>query len=162
MCEPLVRWADADRAAAENLAPLRLQLFRGAKFDLQQISRNRNGLPAMCIDRRSGWENPFLDQVFTPTLAVEMFRLWLEGGMPPDEATLCSGRRRRQAAWLIDRRQRLLLAMPALRGKNLACWCGPRQPCHGDVLLEIANAPPKIKRGAKEKSGAGVEFLFSA
>lgn len=26
-----------------------------------------------------------------------------------------------------------------LRGKNLACWCPLDQPCHGDVLLEIAN-----------------------
>jgi hypothetical protein len=27
-----------------------------------------------------------------------------------------------------------------LRGKNLACWCKLGDPCHGDVLLEIANA----------------------
>jgi hypothetical protein len=26
-----------------------------------------------------------------------------------------------------------------LRGKNLACWCPLDQPCHGDVLLELAN-----------------------
>lgn len=26
-----------------------------------------------------------------------------------------------------------------LRGMNLACWCPLDQPCHGDVLLEIAN-----------------------
>lgn len=26
-----------------------------------------------------------------------------------------------------------------LRGKNLACWCDLDQPCHADVLLEIAN-----------------------
>jgi hypothetical protein len=28
-----------------------------------------------------------------------------------------------------------------LRGKNLACWCRLDQPCHADVLLELANAP---------------------
>jgi Domain of unknown function (DUF4326) len=28
----------------------------------------------------------------------------------------------------------------ALRGKNLACWCPVGEPCHADVLLEIANA----------------------
>lgn len=31
-----------------------------------------------------------------------------------------------------------------LRGKNLACWCKLGklgEPCHADVLLEIANAP---------------------
>lgn len=27
-----------------------------------------------------------------------------------------------------------------LRGLNLACWCKPAEPCHADVLLEIANA----------------------
>ena len=27
-----------------------------------------------------------------------------------------------------------------LRGKDLACWCPLDQPCHADVLLEIANA----------------------
>lgn len=26
-----------------------------------------------------------------------------------------------------------------LRGKNLACWCRLDEPCHADVLLEIAN-----------------------
>lgn len=26
-----------------------------------------------------------------------------------------------------------------LRGKNLACWCPPGQPCHVDVLLAVAN-----------------------
>lgn len=29
-----------------------------------------------------------------------------------------------------------------LRGKNLACWCPlDGEPCHADVLLELANAP---------------------
>ena len=27
-----------------------------------------------------------------------------------------------------------------LRGKNLACWCAPDDPCHADILLEIANS----------------------
>ncbi|KIA72703.1 hypothetical protein ANMWB30_24710 [Arthrobacter sp. MWB30] len=27
----------------------------------------------------------------------------------------------------------------ALAGKNLACWCPLNQPCHAEVLLEIAN-----------------------
>jgi hypothetical protein len=26
-----------------------------------------------------------------------------------------------------------------LNGKNLSCWCKPGEPCHADVLLEIAN-----------------------
>ena len=30
-----------------------------------------------------------------------------------------------------------------LCGKNLACWCALGQPCHAEVLLEIANAEPE-------------------
>jgi len=26
-----------------------------------------------------------------------------------------------------------------LRGKNLACWCKYSTPCHGDLLLKVAN-----------------------
>ena len=26
-----------------------------------------------------------------------------------------------------------------LKGKNLACWCPLNQPCHADILLELAN-----------------------
>lgn len=29
-----------------------------------------------------------------------------------------------------------------LRGHDLACWCPLDQPCHADVLLELANPPP--------------------
>lgn len=30
-------------------------------------------------------------------------------------------------------------ALPELRGRDLACWCPLDQPCHADVLLELAN-----------------------
>lgn len=30
-------------------------------------------------------------------------------------------------------------ARTELAGKDLACWCPLSAPCHGDVLLEIAN-----------------------
>ncbi|NUO35598.1 MAG: DUF4326 domain-containing protein [Dermatophilaceae bacterium] len=30
-------------------------------------------------------------------------------------------------------------AVETLRGKDLACWCPLDQPCHADVLLEVAN-----------------------
>lgn len=37
-----------------------------------------------------------------------------------------------------------LLDLKPLRGKNLACWCPLDQPCHADVLLDMANrvTPP--------------------
>lgn len=74
----------------------------------------------------NGWGNPFI--VGTPgvpdaTAAVRLFREWIEGCIAADyphpECTLA--------------------ALEELRGKNLACWCALDQPCHADVLLELAN-----------------------
>ena len=45
------------------------------------------------------------------------------------------------AQGLVDRRARILRAIPLLRGKNLACWCAPGAPCHADVLLDLAKRP---------------------
>lgn len=33
-----------------------------------------------------------------------------------------------------------LVLLEQLRGKNLACWCKPGEPCHGDILLRLANS----------------------
>lgn len=41
-----------------------------------------------------------------------------------------------------------------LRGKNLACWCKPGEPCHADVLLEIANNPEGARKALSETGGA--------
>jgi len=31
------------------------------------------------------------------------------------------------------------MAQVELQGHDLACWCPPREQCHADVLLEVAN-----------------------
>lgn len=35
-----------------------------------------------------------------------------------------------------------------LRGKDLACWCRLGDPCHADVLLELANGQGELPRPA--------------
>ena len=40
--------------------------------------------------------------------------------------------------WLAAKPELIARAKVELRGKTLGCWCAPK-PCHGDVLLEIAN-----------------------
>lgn len=57
--------------------------------------------------------------VATPEEAVERFREWI--------ATTREGRH------VADSARRIL------SGLDLACWCPPGQPCHADVLLEIAS-----------------------
>ncbi len=41
--------------------------------------------------------------------------------------------------WILTQPQLIADAKKELRGKNLICYCSPL-PCHGDVLLEIANS----------------------
>lgn len=57
--------------------------------------------------------------------AVEQFNLWTAGHKNGPGGL---------------RRVTLAGRLSELRGKNLACWCPLDQPCHADVLLEIANA----------------------
>lgn len=73
------------------------------------------------VDRNTIWGNPYrvgLYKNFTAQDAVDAFRRWL---LP--------------RPIFVDTIRR------DLRGKNLACWCKPGEPCHADVLLEIANKP---------------------
>ena len=40
--------------------------------------------------------------------------------------------------WLLSKPELCELAKSELKGKDLVCFCAPL-PCHGDVLLELAN-----------------------
>jgi hypothetical protein len=74
---------------------------------------------AVIVTRPTMWGNPFLVLGGDVKQAVANYRAWLE--------STSTGRK-------IAR-----LAKERLRGKNLACWCPLDQPCHADVLLEVAN-----------------------
>lgn len=79
------------------------------------------------VARPTKWGNPFRvgDDVIvpisgtyvkiTPPLAVALFE-----------------------AELLERPD-LFPDIETLRGRDLACWCPPEQPCHADVLLRMAN-----------------------
>ena len=68
-----------------------------------------------------GWVNEFYDRADAVAFAVEMYREWATDG--------------RNHYW----RVLYFVEEHRLRGKNLACWCPLDQPCHADVLLELAN-----------------------
>lgn len=96
--------------------------------------------------RTKGWRMPpNTVYVGRPTKWGNPFRLGQPG---PDDCMVCANRQE-----AVDNyRSELLLfdggflgiieedVVDELRGKNLACWCPLDQPCHADVLLEIANA----------------------
>jgi hypothetical protein len=77
---------------------------------------------AVYVGRPTIWGNPFvIRRPFTPVEIVAMYRAWMRGHY--DSNTMPARPDARE-----------------LRGKDLACWCPLDQPCHADVLLEIANA----------------------
>jgi hypothetical protein len=92
------------------------------------------------LSRRKGWRLP------PNTVAVARPGKWgnpFKIGEPgiPDAAAAVAAFREFAGPRRDDIRREL-------RGKNLACWCRPGEPCHGDVLLEIANADdPASRRG---------------
>jgi len=101
--------------------PVRLQLSRRKGYRLQALSRATNGLSAVNCARPSKWGNPYpignaKNGGFTRAEAIRLHR---------------------------EECMRALAKRPdtfePLRGKNLACHCGPDEACHVDTYLELAN-----------------------
>lgn len=94
--------------------PRRVQLSRRKGY--------RKPAGAIVVSRPTRWGNPFAVARDADTDArrrlVGDYRSFLERGLG--------------AVTVADVRGQL-------RGKDLACWCPLGQPCHADVLLEIAN-----------------------
>ena len=109
------------------------------RIQLRRTKGWRKPEGAVVVARPRRWGNPYTldlyridypdcDAVETRRMAVSDFRGMVEGKWDgptsddidadyPDRATIRA----------------------ELRGKDLACWCPLDQPCHADVLLEIAN-----------------------
>lgn len=64
--------------------------------------------------------------------------LHVQGSRPQPEGRRQCHSRGDYSTLLVLQRD-LLAAISELRGKNLACWCPLDQPCHADVLLDLAN-----------------------
>ena len=77
---------------------------------------------AVYVGRPTKWGNPYLVQPLsgmTRQDAVQAYLHHINGNL-----------------WTSPNKQEI---RDELRGKDLACWCPLDQPCHADVLLEIAN-----------------------
>lgn len=68
--------------------------------------------------RPGPWGNPFTVKEFGRDEAIAMYRAWLMESLEGQRV--------------------VMLARKELRGKILGCWCAPN-PCHAEVLAEIAN-----------------------
>jgi hypothetical protein len=138
-----------------DVKPVRLQRSRKKGFDLQKLSLKTNGLPAVNVARPSRFGNPFIKAAAIESgyasegswraFVVECFSDWL--------GPTRSGRDWWQGPQADKCRSAILDRLASLRGKNLACWCAPDAPCHADVLLELANAPPSVSENPAKVAG---------
>lgn len=119
----------------------------------QRIQRKRERgwrMPegAVYVGRPSRWGNPF--RVGEPVLRTSP--LWpymvraLHGLEPPawlDRMQVIAVDHAQTVVdaycWWLHEQPLLMLSLPELAGRDLACWCKPGQPCHADALLELAN-----------------------
>lgn len=112
------------------------------------------------VSRPGRWGNPFIahdwqasfravalgcrgDRAGRNQAAVQLFRMWLEATpstLTPADLEARSWFDREVMTLKLDRSPPTKEEIKAeLRGKNLACWCKAGEPCHADVLLELAN-----------------------
>jgi hypothetical protein len=92
------------------------------------------------LSRKKGWRMPpNTVSIARPGYFGNPFRVGWDG----DQATCVRSFKRALLANAFKRlpykRGHRFGWMTHLRGKNLACWCKPGDPCHADVLMEIVN-----------------------
>ncbi|SLC05434.1 Uncharacterised protein [Mycobacteroides abscessus subsp. massiliense] len=107
---------------------------------------------AICVTRPSRWGNPFV--VVPAGTEPGLFsrrreRVWTVNG----PGTFFQGTGTREWAadyavrlyrrWILGSMKRVEDLVPLLRGHGLCCYCPLDQPCHADVLLELANGDPE-------------------
>ena len=101
--------------------PREQMMTRPVRIQLQRKKGWRLPPNTVSVARPTRWGNPFLiiESAEGREACVRLFREWLNQPGPGTHLAACARR--------------------DLRGKNLACWCRIDQPCHADVLLQIAN-----------------------
>lgn len=119
------------------------------RIQLRRTKGWRKPEGAIVVARPSRWGNPWRigadgyvhgpgtyfshDPAASNALAVALYADWLKlSHLAPALIDHPSGE-------MVLRRARILNDLYELRGHNLACWCPLDQPCHADVLLELAN-----------------------
>jgi len=111
--------------------PERIQLSRAKGW--------RMPVNTVKVDRATRWGNPYN--------ATSLFQPFMMRGLPapcipwrtPPSLDRCLD------LFLAHLRAMMMVNpdfLEPLRGKNLGCWCKVGEPCHGDILLRLANEMP--------------------
>lgn len=101
-------------------APRRVQRQRAKGWKMPENT--------ISVTRPGRWGNPFPIGEFGP---MDRFAIDAEGAVGLFRAMLADPEMRAACGYPDD--------LSPLAGKSLACFCPLNQPCHADVLLEVAN-----------------------
>jgi hypothetical protein len=98
------------------------------------------------VTRPGRWGNPYAVDVYGIELSLKLFRDTVRGIWSPENVAALDDELAGATYKLHCRfRERIgchptEAARSELRGRNLACWCSIHDPCHADILREIANS----------------------
>lgn len=115
---------------------------------------------ARYVGRPTMFGNPYQVNVFGVDVALRLFRNTAQGCWVPNDVPdhLSTTAYRMHCEWLkrLGRwgaRHPIESLRVNLEAWDLACWCPLDQPCHADVLLELANAPAAVGSGRRKRHG---------
>lgn len=119
------------------------ELRKGSVLNVRALGGSVAKLPSgiVYVGRPSIWANPF-----TCVRGGVLEELVVDS---PEEAVLGF------AQWIVEPEQKELRdRLPAIAGRDLACWCAP-ELCHGDVLASFSLAAYRtVRRREAEQRGA--------
>lgn len=107
----------------------------------------RKPVGCIIVDRTTEFGNPFrvtgpAREISGPTCGSVEWWVETPGSVWrfPNRPEAIAGSIKLYRAWLdLPGQASLRARIPLLRGRDLACFCPAGQPCHADVLLELAN-----------------------
>ncbi len=107
--------------------PVRIKRKRTKGFKLV----SPNGLPIVYVGRPSKWGNPYK----LGSIAEDGIYTHGETKITDVDDVL-----RYYEVYILNQKDKGFVNFKELKGKNLACWCKLSEPCHADILLQIANS----------------------
>jgi hypothetical protein len=104
------------------------------RIQFRRVKGWRKPQNTVIVTRPSRWENPYIIRpILEPQTEIQSGRRTYIAVPTREEAV----RRFRDEHMTPDRREQ---AKRELKGKDIACYCKLDEPCHADVLIEIANS----------------------
>jgi hypothetical protein len=99
---------------------------------------------AVYVGRGSRWGNPYRairGTVYGPSRPIEGGELFAYSTHAPTKNAVVAAVHlyRNDIDCAIRSKLTTEMIREKLAGRDLMCWCPPDQPCHADVLLELAN-----------------------